>query len=183
MMLAASTAELTLRMAVSLALMGLVALVAMKFLRGRLGLGAGRAGLAVQTRQQLSRGASVAVIRAGERHFLVGVTETTVTLLAEGDDLISAVGGAVGAGAGAGTAALQAEAAGGGARAGLGFLPNSAPGRRTRVGSGGRNAQVRHRGADGTPIDGAGKRHRRAAGPPTSGKSVIEALREKTVRR
>ena len=46
---------------------------------------AGRAAgpLSVLSRQQLSRGASVAVIRVGEQALVVGVTDQRVTLLAE----------------------------------------------------------------------------------------------------
>jgi flagellar protein FliO/FliZ len=49
---------------------------------------AGRAGgaLAVVGRQQLTRGASVAVVRVADRTLIVGVTEQHVTLLGETDE-------------------------------------------------------------------------------------------------
>ena len=141
-MLAASTIELGLRMMVSLVLMGVVTLVAFKVLRGRLKLGPARSGISVEHRHQLNRSASVAVIRAGRRRFLIGVNEQSITLLAEGDDLVA----------------------------------DAPPGP-------GATTQLRAAGADGQPTSDAGKRHRRAANSAPSGMSVIEALREKTVRR
>ncbi len=56
------------------------------FLRGARN-GAGEAVLDVVDRQQLTRSTGIAVIRAGERHLLVGISETGVQMLAEGDDL------------------------------------------------------------------------------------------------
>lgn len=48
---------------------------------------AGRSGdaLAVLARQPLSRGASVAVVRVGERAYVLGVTDQNVSLLAEAE--------------------------------------------------------------------------------------------------
>ena len=48
---------------------------------------AGRAGgtLGVLARQQLTRGASLAVVRVADRALIVGVTDTQVTLLGESD--------------------------------------------------------------------------------------------------
>lgn len=43
--------------------------------------------LSVLERRQLTKSAAIALIRAGERHLLVGVTDQGVQLLAEGDDL------------------------------------------------------------------------------------------------
>ena len=49
-------------------------------------LGSGRNGtLAVLNRQQLSRGAAVAVIRVADRAMIVGVTDQQVSLLGEAD--------------------------------------------------------------------------------------------------
>jgi flagellar biogenesis protein FliO len=44
--------------------------------------------LEVVCRQQLSRSAAVAVVRSGERTWLVGITDQQVTLLSETDDEI-----------------------------------------------------------------------------------------------
>jgi len=156
-------------MVVSLAVMGLAALVVMKLARGRLRLGGVRAGIAVHARHQLTRNASVAVIRAGDRWLLVGVTDANVTVLAEGDDLA--------AGPGAAPDPSPASAAGPTPPVpATGPLP-AEPGPRT--------AHHRGRPADGAARRGAGKRHRRATdgGPGRSRTSLIEALREKTIRR
>lgn len=184
-LLGASTAELSLRMLVSLSVMGLAALVVMKLARGRLRLGGARADIAVHARHQLTRNASVAVIRAGERWLLVGVTDTNVTVLAEGDDLAADPAAASSAGvssAGATSAGIASD----------GPLPPAAvegpaddlrPPADRRPGAG--SAHHRPRAADGAGRRGAGKRHRRASdgGPGRSRTSLIEALREKTVRR
>jgi flagellar protein FliO/FliZ len=179
-MLAASTLELGLRMSVSLALMGVVALVVVKVLRGRLKLGPARAGLAVEARHQLNRSTSVAVIRAGQRYFLLGLSEQSVTLLAEGDDLVAAA--PVAASRPVATAPANAptpDAIVNVEPAAVDVRPRSDIGRA----KGAAPAQLRARGADGASTSDAGKGHRRATGPAPSGMSVIEALREKTVRR
>lgn len=43
--------------------------------------------LAIVDRRQLTKNAGIALVRAGERHLLVGVSDQGVQLLAEGDDL------------------------------------------------------------------------------------------------
>ena len=87
-----SMVELTLRLAVSLALVVAVIVVAAKVMRRRGGLGFGRSGSAprldVLDRTQVARNASVAVVRVGGRGFVVGITEQSVTLLAEAPELI-----------------------------------------------------------------------------------------------
>lgn len=174
--LGASTAELTLRMAVSLGVMGLAALVVMKLARGRLRLGGVRAGIAVHARHQLTRNASVAVIRAGDRWLLVGVTDTNVSVLAEGDDLAADPAAASPAAATA-TAVPPPAAVDGG----------PADDRRPPAARPAATGTPHHRvgAADGAARRGAGKRHRRASdgGPGRSRTSLIEALRDKTVRR
>ncbi len=65
---------------VVLLLMWALAKVARRPLAGR-----GGAALSVLARQPLSRGAAVAVVRVGERAYVVGVTDQNVTLLAEAD--------------------------------------------------------------------------------------------------
>jgi flagellar protein FliO/FliZ len=76
--------EIALRIFFSLAVVVLLmwglAKVARRPLSGRNG-----GALTVLARQALSRGASVAVVRVGERAYVVGVTDQTVTLLAEAD--------------------------------------------------------------------------------------------------
>ncbi len=64
--------------------------------RGRLGellsgslTGARAEPIAIVDRRQLSRTNSVAIVRAGERHLLLGVGDGGIRLLAEGDDLIA----------------------------------------------------------------------------------------------
>jgi flagellar biogenesis protein FliO len=145
--LAASTAELTLRMIVSLAVVGGVLGVVVRLSRSRLGSGRARPGIGVQARCQLTRASAVAVVRAGERYFLLGVNDQAVTILAEGDDLVEAE--------------LDEAAA---------EIVDVL-------------AKDRREAADAETKGGAGRRHGRAGGPASSGMSVIEALREKTVRR
>lgn len=93
-----STAELMLRMVVSLAIMGGLLWLALKLARSRKGgsiLGAVSGSrtehIDVRARRQLSRGATVALVRVGRRTFLLGVGEQGVQVLADGDDLDAAV--------------------------------------------------------------------------------------------
>ncbi len=84
-----STIELLIRMTVSLAVIGGLLLVIQRVGRKRLG-GLGRSATApieVTSRKQLSRTSSIALVRVGERNILIGVTDTGVSLIAEGDDL------------------------------------------------------------------------------------------------
>lgn len=46
--------------------------------------------LSILDRRQLTRSTGIALIRAGDRHLLVGVSDHGVQLLAEGDDLATA---------------------------------------------------------------------------------------------
>jgi len=89
-MLAASSLELVVRMGISLIVVGVLMAVALKASRSRTGMVMSKAGLSVCSRRQLTRSASVMVLRAGERHLLVAVNDQSVTLLAEGDDLAPA---------------------------------------------------------------------------------------------
>lgn len=91
-----STLELMLRMVVSLLVLGGLFWLINRAAKGRLG-NIGRspnAPLEIHARKQLSKSSSVALIRAGERHLLIGVTDTGISLLAEGDDLVGSVEGA-----------------------------------------------------------------------------------------
>jgi flagellar protein FliO/FliZ len=144
---AASSAELMVRMLVSLAVVAGVVGLGWKASRTRFGSGRARAGIGVHARCQLTRSSSVAVVRAGRRHFLLGVNDQSVTVLAEGDDLVE------------------------------GDEPTARP-EIVEL-----EAKDRPRCADVEIKSGAGRRHGRAGGSASPGMSVIEALREKTVRR
>ncbi len=82
-----------LRVVASFAIVGVLLWLFTRASAGRLGtmLTGGRAGigdrLAVVDRRQLTKAAAVVVVRAGDRHLLVGVSDAGVQLLAEGDDL------------------------------------------------------------------------------------------------
>ena len=78
--LLATAARMTFGLAVVLGVMWLIARASRKPLKARAG-----GAVAVLARQQLSRGSSVAVVRIADRAFVVGVTETQVSLLAETD--------------------------------------------------------------------------------------------------
>ncbi len=51
--------------------------------------------LTIVDRRQLTRSTGLAVVRAGSRHLLIGISDTGVQLLAEGDDLMPEVADAV----------------------------------------------------------------------------------------
>lgn len=76
--------EVTLRVIFSLAVVLVLMWGLARLVRKPLG-GRRAGGLAVLTRQGLSRGASVAVVRVDDRALVLGVTEANVTLLAETD--------------------------------------------------------------------------------------------------
>lgn len=84
-----STIELLIRMTVSLAVIGGLLWLIQKVGRKRLG-GLGRSAAApieITSRKQLSRTSSIALVRVGDRSILIGVTDTGVSLIAEGEDL------------------------------------------------------------------------------------------------
>ena len=104
-MLAVTTAELTIRMVVGLLVVGLLLLVlnriGRRVLEGRPGH---RPAITIRHQQRLDRHASVTLLTAGGRNLLVGTTNQSIVLLAEGDDLAVNGGAASGAGEnGAGT--------------------------------------------------------------------------------
>ncbi|MFT7597585.1 MAG: flagellar biogenesis protein FliO [Acidimicrobiales bacterium] len=82
-----------LRITASFAIVGVMLWAFARASSGRLGalLRGNRGGestpLVVLDRRQLGRNTSVALIRSGERHLLVGVSDNRVELLAQGDDL------------------------------------------------------------------------------------------------
>lgn len=171
-MMAVSTIELGLRMVVGLAVFLGLAWGLTKVTRNRLGSLGRDADLDVKARRQLTRSASVAVLRAGNRHFLLGLSDGAISVLAEGDDLFLPAAGSV---AGS-VAAVDGSAAGDGVE-----VEDRAPdqdGQILDVRAGDLSAH-----ADGLPKRGAWRRHGRADGPAPTGMSVIEALRERTVRR
>jgi flagellar protein FliO/FliZ len=80
----ADTFGLLLRLVLSLAaVVGLMWLAA-RLVRGQIG-GAGGAVLEVIARQQVGRGASVAVVRVADQAIVVGITESKVNLIAQTD--------------------------------------------------------------------------------------------------
>jgi flagellar biogenesis protein FliO len=83
-----------LRVVASFAIVGLLLWFFMRASNGKLGAllsgnAKGEAGnpLAVLDRRQLTKSAGIALVRAGNRHLLVGIGDHGVQLLAEGDDL------------------------------------------------------------------------------------------------
>lgn len=75
---------LVLRLGLSLAVVLALMWLAARALRGPL-TGRGSAVLEVVARQQLGRGAAVAVLRVADRALVVGVTDSKITLIAETD--------------------------------------------------------------------------------------------------
>ena len=93
-----------LRVAASFAIVGILLWFFMRASNGKLGklvsgTSKGRLSdpLSVLDRRELTRSAGIALIRAGERHLLVGVSDQGVQLLAEGDDLAVVEEEAIGA--------------------------------------------------------------------------------------
>jgi flagellar protein FliO/FliZ len=83
-----SSIILVLRVAVSLAVvLGLLAFAARAASRRGLGTAPGRSGARVEVvaRQGLGRNTSVVIVRAAERALVLGVTETSIALLADAD--------------------------------------------------------------------------------------------------
>jgi flagellar biogenesis protein FliO len=86
-LVAVTTLELTIRMVVALIVIGamlwLLTRTAQRWTRGR----AGRVPIQVVHQQRLDKHASVTLLAAGDRHFLVGTSGQAMVLLGEGDDL------------------------------------------------------------------------------------------------
>ena len=55
-----------------------------------LGLGSAKGAIVVRGREQLTRGSMVTLIEVGGRALLIGATEQSITVLAEGDDMLPA---------------------------------------------------------------------------------------------
>jgi flagellar biogenesis protein FliO len=91
---APSTAELLLRLVISLAIMGVLLWGVVRVGRGRRGrallgavAGARVDQIELRARRQLSRSASLTLVRVGSRTLLLGIGDGGVAVLAEGDDL------------------------------------------------------------------------------------------------
>jgi flagellar biogenesis protein FliO len=89
----ANLLELVLRLVLSMGLIVAIIVVAAKVMKGRTTLSFGRGQsdgpkLDVLDRTQVARHATVAVVRVGGRGLVVGVTEHSVTLLAEAPELV-----------------------------------------------------------------------------------------------
>jgi flagellar biogenesis protein FliO len=91
---APSTAELLLRLVISLAIMGVLLWGVVRVGRGRRGrallgvVGGARVDqIELRARRQLSRSASLTLVRVGSRTLLLGIGDGGVAVLAEGDDL------------------------------------------------------------------------------------------------
>lgn len=87
-LLATSTLELTLRMGVALLIiMGIMYLVT-RFARRHLShRGQHRPNIDVQYQRQLTKHATLSLVKAGNRNLLIASNNQAITLLAEGDDL------------------------------------------------------------------------------------------------
>ena len=89
----ANVVELILRLVLSMGLIVTIIVVAAKVLKGRTTLNFGRRNndgpkLDVLDKTQVARHAQVAVVRVGGRGLIVGITESSVTLLAEAPELV-----------------------------------------------------------------------------------------------
>lgn len=85
---ASTTAELMIRMIVGLAVVLGLLVVGTRVARGRVGRTT-TVDIKICGRQVLSKASSIAVVRVGGRHLLLGVNDSSISLLAEGDDLVS----------------------------------------------------------------------------------------------
>jgi flagellar biogenesis protein FliO len=164
MIIAASTVELTLRMLVSLAIVSGLLWVITHYARRRIRGASAAAALDVCTRHQLTKSSAIAVVRAGRRHFLVGVNDNAITLLAEGDDLVVAPRIKVDDEAGLELEPVPAE------------LEATEP-KATR------SDADRPKPVVDVRKNGARKRRSGGLASASSGIGVIEALRERSVRR
>jgi flagellar biogenesis protein FliO len=174
-MIAVSTVELTIRMVVALALVSGLLLVVTRTARTRLRMGVGGAPLEVCHRHQVTRSSTVALVRSGRRHLLIGLNDHAITVLAEGDDLVAPVD------EGADATAPRAR----------GRRPPSADIDLdldldldlVRADHETGDAAGRPPVDAGTAKGGARKRRRGADRSTPSGMGVIDALRERSVRR
>ncbi|MCP3993181.1 MAG: hypothetical protein GY724_29230 [Actinomycetia bacterium] len=157
-MIAVSTVELTLRMLVSLTLVSGLLWAITRVARNRMGGGSATAPLDICQRHQLTKSSAIAIVRAGQRHLLVGVNDHAITLLAEGDDL-----------------ALPPKIKVDGDR------PVLEPGPATPEAA--RSESVRAKPIVDVRKSGARKRRSGGAASASSGIGLLEVLRERSVRR
>lgn len=86
--LAVSTVELTIRMVVGLAVIGLLLLILNRIGRRVMdGRGGSRPSISIRHQQRIDRHTSVTLLTAGGRNLLIGTSSQSIVLLAEGDDL------------------------------------------------------------------------------------------------
>jgi flagellar protein FliO/FliZ len=86
--LAVSTVELTIRMVVGLAVIGLLLLILNRIGRRVMdGRGGSRPSISIRHQQRIDRHTSVTLLTAGGRTLLIGTSSQSIVLLAEGDDL------------------------------------------------------------------------------------------------
>lgn len=164
-----------LRVLASFAIVGVLLWLFMRASNGKLGAlmtGSSRGRLhdqlAVLERRQLTKNAGIALVRAGERHLLVGVSDQGVQLLVEGDDLAPGDDAdAVSPGDGVAVVRPNDVVSDRSLRSTFGLPPGSA------------------RAAERTPHDlpSARTRFGRAQQPTSPRMSFIATLREMTVRR
>lgn len=89
--LAVSTVELTIRMVVGLAVIGLLLLILNRIGRRVMdGRGGNRPSISIRHQQRIDRHTSVTLLTAGGRNLLIGTSNQSIVLLAEGDDLAGA---------------------------------------------------------------------------------------------
>lgn len=87
-LMAVSTVELTIRMVVGLAVVGVLLFLLNRMTRRVLdGRSRLRPTISIRHQQRLDRHASVTLLQAGDRNLLIGTAGQSIVLLAEGDDL------------------------------------------------------------------------------------------------
>lgn len=87
-LLATSTVELTIRMGVALAVIMAIMYLATRFAKRQIGFrGQDRPQIEVRAQRQLTKHATLSLVRAGGRQMLIASNSQAITLLAEGDDL------------------------------------------------------------------------------------------------
>lgn len=172
-----------LRVAASFAIVGVLLWFFMRASTGKLGKlvsgtsnGRNSDPLAVLDRRQLTRTTGLALIRAGDRHLLVGVSDQGVQLLAEGDDLATVEDTVAEGAPGSSAVVVPNDVVSEAALTPTALTTNAL-------------AQDKRRGADRvtvTPVDtdqpDAWTRSGTALGPRSPRMSFVAALREMTVR-
>jgi len=160
---AVSTLELTLRMLVALAVVGVLMYGTMRLARTKVGVSGTANPISIRARQQLTRSTAAMVLEVGARQVLIAVNDDSVTVLAEGDDLVPVDRD------GASTTRPSKHAT------------NQQPQEQAQeiVDLG---AKEPRSAADGVGNE-AGKHRGGEAFSSASGKKMIDALRERTVRR